>query len=96
MAQPKRSTKDEDTFYEAMPATARNYGLGGNTVIEHEEEAELSDHDHLTVDDTKTTAVVTLILTALVTIGLALLFMRGLDIIQGTAPAPSSTHTVNF
>ena len=100
MAQPTRTPKDddksEDTFYETMPATIHPYGLGGDTMSDDEPEHELSDRDRLTVDGTKATAIVTLILTALVTIGLALLFMRGLDIIQGTSPAQPSIQTTTF
>ncbi len=89
MTQRKRNSKDapkDDTFYEAMPATARPYGFGGDMAAEEEPVEELSDRNQLTVDDTKTTAIVTLILTGLVAIGLALLFMRGLDTIRGVNP----------
>jgi hypothetical protein len=86
MAQRKRTPQNDDTFYEAMPATARSFGYGGDMVEDEAPLEEVTDRHELTIDDTKTTAIVTLILTGLVAIGVALLFMRGLDIIKSATP----------
>jgi hypothetical protein len=85
----KEPQKEEETFYEAMPMAAdARYRFSD---VEEAPEPELSDRDHLTIDETKTTAIVTLILTALVAVGLALLIWRGLDTIKGVNPPPSNT-----
>jgi hypothetical protein len=88
-----RTTKrdEQDNFYEAMPATADQFRTWESA--EEVPQPELSDKEQLTIDDTKTTAIITLILTAVVAVGLALLFLRGLEIIKGAAPAGSGTNT---
>ena len=87
---PKKTNRhEEDSFYEAMPATADQFGTWNA-----EPEAapdELSDEKQLTIEDTKTTAIVTLILTAIVAIGLTLLFIRGLEMLKGATPQQTTT-----
>jgi hypothetical protein len=78
MARTNRKREEQDNFYEAMPATADQF-----RTWESAEEPDLPDQKQLTIDDTKTTAIITLILTAVVAVGLALLFLRGLEIIKG-------------
>ena len=97
MAQaPKK--RDQDMFYEAMPATADQYRYAPDDTYDEPEPSpqELTDRERLTVDDTKMTAIVTLILTALVALGLALLFLRGLETIKSAAPVPNSSNTLEL
>jgi hypothetical protein len=85
--------EEEESFYEAMPMAGTGYRFHDVEPADTEiqTEAEASDRDRLTIDETKTTAIVTLILTALVAIGLALLIWRGLDTIKGVNPSQTNS-----
>jgi hypothetical protein len=89
---------EDDNFYEAIGAAP---SMGTWAVPEDSDDidepvAELSDRNQLTIDDTKTTAIVTLILTAVVAIGLVLLFIRGLELIKGATPQPPTTTNLSL
>lgn len=90
MARTTRKPAEHDNFYEAMPATADSLRTWDSA---EDEPVDLPDKEQLTIDDSKTTAIITLVLTAVVAVGLALLFLRGLEIIKGETSASTSTQT---
>jgi hypothetical protein len=92
MAKQRKREEQDDNFYEAIGATS-GFAPWDTTTDEAEEPAvQLPDRHELTIEDTKSTAIITLILTAVVAIGLVLLFVRGLELIKGATPQPPTTN----
>jgi hypothetical protein len=86
MAKPTRQTDDRDEqFYESLPAMADRYMYRDVTMEEPD-----VDSDFATVDETRLTAIVTIVLTILVTIGLGLVFIRGVETLQSVTPTQNS------
>jgi hypothetical protein len=92
MTSSRRSKRErEHEFYEFMAATADRYSFADPADEELARERELEHGQAL--EDTKLTAVITIVLTAVVAMALGLLFLRGLDTIKQVTPAQTGAST---
>jgi hypothetical protein len=84
----KATTSDESTdFFEAMPMTAGHFVFRDDVVDDEMTHSNIQ-------DEIRTTAIVTLVLVAIVAVALSLLVWQGLGTIKGiTAPTANATST---
>ncbi|HEY2004672.1 MAG TPA: hypothetical protein VGH44_06180 [Candidatus Saccharimonadia bacterium] len=90
---PKSDKQRDEPFYESLPATFDSFAGTFEEEEDRERDTELltGDQPH-TPDraDQKFTAIITILLVAVVAIALGLLFLRGLDTIKSALPTGSA------
>jgi hypothetical protein len=98
MKEPKPSTRQArarqrqrqtDEFYEVMPLTASPHYIYRDDVAMADDTPE----DNRLRDQTRVTAIITLLLVSLAAVIMGLLFVRGLQTMQDALPAGATTNT---